>query len=77
MLGLLLLIPGVLQFVPIDWVQDLVAVTPLPAAIAFVGTSGVQGTNELLTAWQGVAVVGGYALLALSVGAICLRRRDA
>src|SRR5690606_33824376 len=27
-LGLLLLVPGVLQFVTIDWVQDLVSVTP-------------------------------------------------
>ncbi|MEE6283349.1 ABC transporter permease subunit [Georgenia sp. MJ170] len=76
-LGLLLLIPGVLQVVPIEWVQNLVAVTPLPAAIAFVGTSGVQGTNEVLTAWQGVAVVGGYALLALIAGAISIWRRDA
>ncbi len=76
-LGLLLLVPGVLQFVPLEWVQDLVSVMPLPAAVAFVGTSGLQGTNEVLTAWQGVAVVGGYALLSLAAGAVCLRRRDA
>ncbi|PYF97802.1 ABC-2 type transport system permease protein [Georgenia satyanarayanai] len=76
-LGLLLLVPGVLQFVPLEWVQDLVSLTPLPAAVAFVGTSGLQGTNDVLTAWQGVAVVGGYAVLALVAGAVCLRRRDA
>ncbi|HLV04410.1 ABC transporter permease [uncultured Georgenia sp.] len=75
-LGLLLLVPGVLQFVTIDWVQDLVSVTPLPAAVAFVGTSGLQGTNEVLSPWQGVAVVGAYAVVALVAGAMSLRRRD-
>ncbi|WP_324650249.1 ABC transporter permease [Georgenia sp. H159] len=76
-LGLLLLLPGILQFITVDWVQDLVSLMPLPAAIAFVGTSGLQGTNEVLTAWQGVAVVGAYAVAALVAGAVCLRRRDA
>lgn len=76
-LGLLLLLPGILQFIMVDWVQDLVSLMPLPAAIAFVGTSGLQGTNEVLTAWQGVAVVGAYAVAALVAGAVSLRRRDA
>ncbi len=75
-LGVLLLVPGVLQFISIDWVQDLVAVTPLPAAVAFVGTSGLQGTNDVLSAGQGVAVVGAYAVVALVAGALSLRRRD-
>ncbi len=76
-LGVLLLLPGVLQFVSIDWVQDVVSLLPLPAAVAFIGTSGLQGTNDVLGPWQGVAVVGGYALLALLAGAVALRRRDA
>src|SRR5690606_41722653 len=75
-LGLLFLIPGVLQFDTIDWVQDLISVTPLRAAVAFVGTSGLQGTNEVLSPWQGVAVVGAYAVVALVAGAMSLRRRD-
>ncbi|GAA4288825.1 ABC transporter permease subunit [Georgenia daeguensis] len=76
-LGLLLLLPGVLQFVQIDWVQDLVALLPLPAAVSFLGLSGMFGTNEVLTAWQGVAVVGAWAAAALAAGAVSLRRRDA
>ena len=76
-LGLLLLLPGVLQFVQIDWVQDLVAVLPLPAAVSFLGLSEVFGSNEVLTAWEGVAVVGAWAAAALVAGAVSLRRRDA
>jgi len=75
-LGLLLLVPGVLQFVAVDWVQDLVSLMPLPAAVAFIGTSGLMWTNEVLSPWQGVAVVTGYAVLALVAGAVTLRRRD-
>lgn len=75
-LGLLLLVPGVLQFVAVDWVQDLVSLMPVPAAVAFIGTSGLMWTNELLSPWQGAAVVTGYAVLALVAGAVALRRRD-
>ncbi|MBD8061951.1 ABC transporter permease [Oceanitalea stevensii] len=75
-LGLLLLVPGVLQLVAVDWVQDLVSLMPVPAAVAFIGTSGLMWTNELLSPWQGVAVVTGYAVLAIVAGAVALRRRD-
>ncbi|PFG39474.1 ABC-2 type transport system permease protein [Georgenia soli] len=76
-LGLLLLLPGVLQFVQIDWVQDLVAVLPLPAAVSFLSLGALLGTNELLSPWQGVAVVSAWAVAALVAGAVSLRRRDA
>ncbi|WP_052436616.1 ABC transporter permease [Georgenia sp. SUBG003] len=76
-LGLLLLLPGVLQFVQIDWVQDLVSVLPLPAAVSFLSLGDMLGSNELLSAWEGVAVVGAWAVAALVAGAVMLRRRDA
>lgn len=76
-LGLLLVLPGVLQFITIDWVQDVISYMPLPAAMAFLDVSGVFGTNELLSAWQGVAVLGGYVVVALLAGVLCLRNRDA
>ena len=76
-LGLLLLLPGVLQFVQIDWVQDLVSVLPLPAAVSFLSLGAMLGTNELLSPWQGVAVVSAWAVVALVAGAVSLRRRDA
>jgi ABC-2 type transport system permease protein len=76
-LGLLLLLPMILQFINIDWVQDVMQYLPLNAAMAFLGISEFFGSNESLTAWQGVAVVGAYAVVALVAGAWSLRRRDA
>ena len=76
-LGLLLLLPMILQFINIEWVQDVMTFLPLPAATAFLGISGFFGSNENLSAWQGVGVVGAYAVVALAAGAWSLRRRDA
>ncbi|PFG38802.1 ABC-2 type transport system permease protein [Georgenia soli] len=76
-LGLLLLLPMILQFINIDWVQDVMQYLPLNAAMAFLGISEFFGANENLSAWQGVAVVGAYAVVALVAGAWSLRRRDA
>ncbi|WP_341359979.1 ABC transporter permease subunit [Georgenia sp. M64] len=76
-LGLLLLLPGVLQFISIDWVQDVTSMLPLPASFAFLGVSGAMGGNELLTPWEGVGVVAAYAVVTLAAGAVLLRRRDA
>lgn len=76
-LGLLLLLPGVLQLISIDWVQDVTSMLPLPASFAFLGVSGSMGGNELLTPWQGVGVVAAYAVVTLAAGAVLLRRRDA
>lgn len=76
-LGLLLLLPGALQFVPIDWVQDLLSVLPLPAAFAFLSITGSFGDNPALSPWQGVAVVGAYAAVALVGGVVRLLRSDA
>lgn len=75
-LALLLLVPGLLQFVAVDWVQDVVSLMPVPAATAFLGTSGLMWTNEVLSPWQGVAVVAAYAVAALVAGAAVLHRRD-
>ncbi|MPV36884.1 ABC transporter permease subunit [Georgenia subflava] len=76
-LAVLLLLPMILQFINLDWVQDVLGYMPLPAAMSFLTISGAFGGNEALTAWQGVAVVSAYAVAALAAGAISLRRRDA
>ncbi|RPF27079.1 ABC transporter permease subunit [Georgenia muralis] len=76
-LGLLLLLPGVLQLISIDWVQDVTSMLPLPASFAFLGVSGAMGGNELLTPWEGVGVIAAYAVVTLAAGAVLLRRRDA
>lgn len=77
-LTVLLLLPGVLGFITLDWVETLVRHLPLPAAGAFLtpgGTTALGGTE--LSAGAGIAVVAAYAVLPLVAGAVLLRRRDA
>ncbi|HLS49438.1 MAG TPA: ABC transporter permease subunit [Actinomycetaceae bacterium] len=76
-LGLLLVIPAVLQFVPLTWVQDAMSFLPLPAAITFVSVSGVFGDNPVLGDWQAVAILVAYGVASLGLGTIALQRRDA
>ncbi|WP_164737362.1 ABC transporter permease subunit [Georgenia sp. SYP-B2076] len=73
----LLLLPGVLQFVNLDWVQDAMTYLPLPAATSFLSVSNAFSAASPLAAWEGVGVVGAYAVVALGAGAVVLRRRDA
>ncbi|MFC0681267.1 ABC transporter permease subunit [Lysobacter korlensis] len=70
---LLFVLPGILQFVAVGWVQDLLPYLPLSAAAAFLDPAPA----DVLAAWRGVAVVGIYAAAALVAGAVSLHRRDA
>jgi len=72
-----LLLPGVLQFVSVDWIQDAVAYLPLPAATSFLSVSNAFTAASPLTPWEGAGVVGAYALTALTAGSVVLRYRDA
>lgn len=73
----LLLLPGIMQFITLDWVQDAIEYLPLPAATAFVAVSEAFGGAGSLEPWQGAAVVACWALVPMVAGAIVLRRRDA
>ena len=78
-LTVLLLLPGILSFIRVGWVETIVDYLPLPAAGAFLG--GNQGSlssaGSGLTATTGVLVVAAYALVPLVAGAVVMRRRDA
>lgn len=73
----LLLLPGILQFITVDWVQDAMEYLPLPAATAFVTVSDAFGGAGDLTAWQGAAIVAAWAIVPIIAAAIVLGRRDA
>lgn len=77
-LTVLLLLPGVLGFISLDWVETLVSHLPLPAAGAFLtpGDPTALGGSEL-TARAGLLVIAAYAVVPLVAGAVLLRRRDA
>lgn len=76
-LTVLLLLPGVLGFITLDWVETLVGYLPLPASSAFIaaGATDVRGVG--LTAQAGLLVVAAYAVVPMVAAAVTLRRRDA
>jgi ABC-2 type transport system permease protein len=78
-LSVLLLLPGILTFITVDWVQKIVSYLPLPASGAFLG--GGQGSlssaGNGLSTTTGLLVIAAYALVPLVAGGVMLRRRDA
>jgi ABC-2 type transport system permease protein len=78
-LSVLLLLPGILTFISVDWVQKVVRYLPLPASGAFLGggEGSLSSAGDGLTATTGLLVIAAYALVPLVAGAVVLRRRDA
>lgn len=77
-LTVLLLLPGILGIITLDWVENIVTYLPMPAAAAFVTVSDSTLTDaSTLTPLTGVLVVAAYAIIPLIAAAVMLRRRDA
>lgn len=71
-LGILLVLP-IVAAIPIDWLQDLAHFLPGSA-----GERLVMGApDDVLTEWQGFAVLCGYVVVVLLAAGVLLRRRDA
>jgi ABC-2 type transport system permease protein len=77
-LTVLLLLPGILQIIRLDWVQSLIDYLPQPAATAFLTVSDATlGGPQELTPVAGLLVVAAYAVAPMALAAVSLRRRDA
>ncbi|NEM06631.1 ABC transporter permease subunit [Geodermatophilus normandii] len=78
-LSVLLLLPTVLVFITLDWVEVIVDYLPLPASGAFLGggEDSLSAVGDELSPVTGILVVAAYALVPLVAGAVTLRRRDA
>ncbi|GAA4422001.1 ABC transporter permease [Georgenia halophila] len=76
-LGVLMLLPIVLGFVNVDWIQDAMKYLPSNAATGFLSVSGTFAGGDRLEPWTGVAVVAAWSVAALVAAAVVLRRRDA
>ena len=78
-LTVLLLLPGVLSFIGLDWVEAIVDYLPLPVSGAFLGggEGSLSSAGQELSATTGVLVIAAYAVVPLVAGAVALRRRDA
>lgn len=82
-LALMLLVETVLNVIPVTWVQTIGAFLPTTAGSRLLMSTEVlesmRGFADVpyLTPWQGYGVLVGWAVLALAVAAVLLRRRDA
>jgi ABC-2 type transport system permease protein len=77
-LSVLLLLPGVLSFISLDWVETIARYLPLPASSAFLGSGDPAApSGDQLSATAGLLVIAAYAIVPLVAGAVVLRRRDA
>jgi ABC-type transport system involved in multi-copper enzyme maturation permease subunit len=72
--GLVLVLPLLAEALPSSLQNHVTKFLPLPAGTAVMDT--VRGTNEL-GPWAGIGVLGIYVAVALLVGLVVLRRRDA
>ncbi|MPV37660.1 ABC transporter permease subunit [Georgenia subflava] len=75
-LTVLLLLPGILSFISLDWVETIVSYLPLPASAAFVTAAETSVRGADLSAGAGLAVVAAYAVVPLVAAGVVLRRRD-
>ncbi|GGE91841.1 ABC transporter permease [Mycetocola zhadangensis] len=73
-LGIILILPTVLQFIPAEWATNTV---PYLISEAGLGALGLQSDNPALEPWQQLLVVLGWVGASLTAGAILMKRRDA
>ena len=76
-LTVLLLLPGILNFIRLDWVETIVSYLPLPASSALLTAGAVEPHGTYLSAQASLIVMAAYAVVPLAAAAVVLRRRDA
>ena len=74
--GLILLLPLTFAIARLDWMTDVAPYLLMNAGMSSFGLSAFAGESPLDT-WQQVAVTLVWAAVALAVGAVLLKRRDA
>lgn len=72
--GLLLVLPVIAQALPSSWYDDVYKYLPMPAGAQIITTVSDPSS---LSPWAGLGVFAIYAAVAVVLGALVLRRRDA
>lgn len=75
LVGLVLILPILANFLPSPWNDDVSKYLPGEAGAAIFGV--IPRSSTSLSPWVGFAVVCAYAAVALALGAVLLDRRDA
>jgi ABC-2 type transport system permease protein len=76
-LTVLLLLPGILSFISLDWVQTIVSYLPLPASSALLTTGATDPQGADLSTQASLIVMAAYAVVPIAAAAVTLHRRDA
>ncbi|MFK5647967.1 ABC transporter permease subunit [Ornithinimicrobium sp. LYQ121] len=76
-LTVLLLLPGILSFITLDWVQTIVSYLPLPASSTLLSTGAADPQGAYLSTQESLVVMAAYALVPTVAAAVTLHRRDA
>jgi ABC-2 type transport system permease protein len=76
MVGILFILPLIVEVLPASWTNDIGRWLPGSAGQVMLATVNQGGTN-LFSAWPQFAVTVGYTAILLIVGAILFRKRDA
>lgn len=76
-LTVLLLLPGTLSFISLDWVETIVSYLPLPASSALLTTGAAETQGAYLSTQASLIVMAAYAVVPIVAAAVALRRRDA
>ncbi len=74
-LGLVLLLPVVLQMIPVEWAQNLVPFTFSQAGSALFAAP-LPGA-DVAELWRNLAIALGWVVVGIGGGAVLLKRRDA
>jgi len=73
--GILLVLPILMNFLPEDWANAIMKWLPLQLGLVMIRTG--ESNSNAFAPWTGMALLYGYAALALAAGAVLLVRRDA
>jgi ABC-2 type transport system permease protein len=72
-----LLLPGILSFIRLDWIETIVSYLPLPASSALLTTGAVETQGAYLSTQASLIVMAAYAVVPIAAAAVTLHRRDA
>jgi ABC-2 type transport system permease protein len=75
--GLLFLLPQLIKALPNAWYADLVRWLPGGDMVTAIISTQTGAGPHLFSAWGEFAVFGGYAIVALVIGALLFGTRDA
>jgi ABC-2 type transport system permease protein len=76
-LGLILLVPTVLQMIPADWAHDLIPYLLPSAGMSMFTTTTAVATADEFGVWLNLLIVLGWVAAAMAGAAALIRRRDA